>query len=619
MKNINKDNVSDDSPKSDKEYVIAEYENDEAYLLEPNTNQLRSQIQNEDLEYEPLNQNENHIEKENEIQNYRNEAYDLDIENKDNNEAMSDNKFSQKSINIIDSRNTLQQEHQSLRQFISLSSLSKCQYCNEEFNTSTNLPLLFKCGHFFCKQCTESNFIEDNNIKCPNNCAIIQTTSDLKVLEKLISDLPQLSHESLLEEPQYHKLPVQKTNQIPSVGKDDIYCKIHKDQKLTHFVEETREVICVYCAINKMRNGQKLDVKEINEKCKEYIEDIERITDSNKKFYEMLQQIQDISVNNKTITENKVTDLYDKIIQYLNDNKNNLLSKIKELSNENENNLQQKQDYLINKIESGDNLTKELNSTSNSASKFNELADKYNTFIRDANDNTLQEVIVNEYNFSHNDENKIMKYLNEFGDLKSKKKTYSNTIPINNENILSLSSMIQNENLIIDNNDTPSTTTNNINFNLNKPSTIISSSNRKKSSGSNPKIYKNYYTSTIKNDVLDNGNNFDFVIPSGFSHVNTGNNTLTNENNRDNLITVGNNSNNHNHHQHNRYQNQQMRMKYVDIDNIKRSSAKHYDNDLDNNNNMNINQTGKISNLDKYNFTPKVEQNYYTSARKKNF
>ena len=60
-----------------------------------------------------------------------------------------------------------------------------------------------------------------------------------------------------------------------------------------------------------------------------------------------------------------------------------------------------------------------------------------------------------------------------------------------------------------------------------------------------------------------------------------------------------------------------MRMKYVDIDNIKRSSAKHYDNDLDNN--MNINQTGKISNLDKYNFTPKVEQNYYTSARKKNF
>ena len=87
MKNINKDNVSDDFPKSDKEYVIAEYENDEAYLLEPNTNQLRSQIQNEDLEYEPLNQNENHIEKENEIQNYRNEAYDLDIENKDNNEA----------------------------------------------------------------------------------------------------------------------------------------------------------------------------------------------------------------------------------------------------------------------------------------------------------------------------------------------------------------------------------------------------------------------------------------------------------------------------------------------------------------------------------------------------
>ena len=79
-----------------------------------------------------------------------------------------------------------------------------------------------------------------------------------------------------------------------------------------------------------MRNGQKLDVKEINEKCREYIEDIGRITESNKKFYEMLQQVQDISVNNKTIMENKVTDIYDKLIQYLSDNKQNLLSKIKE-------------------------------------------------------------------------------------------------------------------------------------------------------------------------------------------------------------------------------------------------------------------------------------------------
>ena len=54
------------------------------------------------------------------------ETYDLDIENKDNNEAISNNQFPQKRINIIDSRNPLQHEHQSLRQFISLSSLSKC-------------------------------------------------------------------------------------------------------------------------------------------------------------------------------------------------------------------------------------------------------------------------------------------------------------------------------------------------------------------------------------------------------------------------------------------------------------------------------------------------------------
>ena len=35
--------------------------------------------------------------------------------------------------------------------FISLTSLSKCQCCNSDFNSNENLPILLQCSHFFVK------------------------------------------------------------------------------------------------------------------------------------------------------------------------------------------------------------------------------------------------------------------------------------------------------------------------------------------------------------------------------------------------------------------------------------------------------------------------------------
>ena len=46
---------------------------------------------------------------------------------------------------------------------------------------------------------------------------------------------------------------------------------IQPEQKITHFVEETSELICIHCAFNKLKNNQNIQIKEIPEKCKEYL------------------------------------------------------------------------------------------------------------------------------------------------------------------------------------------------------------------------------------------------------------------------------------------------------------------------------------------------------------
>ena len=49
------------------------------------------------------------------------------------------------------------------------------------------------------------------------------------------------------------------------------FCNIHPEQKITHFVEDTKELICIHCAFNKLKNNPTIQIKEISEKCKEYL------------------------------------------------------------------------------------------------------------------------------------------------------------------------------------------------------------------------------------------------------------------------------------------------------------------------------------------------------------
>ena len=342
--------------------------------------------------------------------------------------------------------------------FISLASLSRCQCCNSEFNSNENLPILLQCNHFFCKKCIETYFIEENvGIKCPIDGIVAKNLDDLVVIKKLIDDdlYQQINNnynksdnnENYIEENQNYNINSVENKESENYEISDDCCPIHKDQKLTHYVEDTRELICVYCAFNKLKNNSKMVIKEITEKIRDYVNDLDILLENNQKYAESLQSVYNEMNINKENEENKVIEIYDQLIAYLINCKNVCLNKIDDLFKNNTKYISDKLDYFSEKIQNGEKIKEELIEISNEPTgRLNQIIDKFNNFIRDINDNGKYDLNINQYKFVHDDENKVIKYLNNFADLKSKKKIIKFNINNNIKNIINTSPLPTNEN-----------------------------------------------------------------------------------------------------------------------------------------------------------------------------
>ena len=124
---------------------------------------------------------------------------------------------------------------------VTLNFLSICQCCKDPFNSTDCIPYLFKCGHFFCKKCIVEQFIDEEGIKCPNDGLVAKSISELKILNNFITD----------------KTVTQRTT-----NSSCIYCNYHKGQKLTHYIEETKELICIYCAFEKFKQNPNYEINK---------------------------------------------------------------------------------------------------------------------------------------------------------------------------------------------------------------------------------------------------------------------------------------------------------------------------------------------------------------------
>ena len=436
---------------------------------------------------------------------------------------------------------------------VTLKFISICQFCKNNFNSTIHLPYLLKCGHFFCLKCIKENFTDEEGIKCPNDGLVALSVKELKLLNNLITDKTLPSQRGTKE--------IEDNININGINNDEKIdtknsCKIHKGQKLTHIIIDTKQLVCVYCAFDIVRKNPKCEVKEIKEKFDELVIDADKIINLNQNNIKIIQDtLKDIKKNKET--EEKNINLYfDHIFKYLNSKKGEYLSQIDSFFTDNAKKLKQKLEIFSDQIEQGESLKALIDNyeTNNNFDEIMETYIKLDAIKKREKDNN--EISLQEYKFSHDDETKIMKYINNFGDIKTVSKNIhfqsdkkdifnlkvsSNVAPIVEDQKKSYFNFNTNPMLVNNNNNNKNSSrlTNNSNekeemeneINYNN-SNISNNNNKKQGSYSNNynfnfnKINPMSNNSTGKRNIKPNfGNNNNF-----FRHITNNNNEFNNGN-----------------------------------------------------------------------------------------
>ena len=377
------------------------YENDEMYMLgdvkecyeEENESEKESNNSNGNnkklinQEIHELDSNNNPNTYSNNINNNNNEITPNDNEYKTKfNFNKNPTKFSFNQSNNEEENE--EDENSENLPLISLKYLSKCQCCQNVFNGNINIPYLFQCGHFFCKKCIEENFTDEEGIKCPNDGLIAYSLDELKILNNLINDNKYIES---------------------SNRKFDLFCQIHKGEKLTHFIENTKEMICVYCAFDKCKKNPNCEIKEIKDKVISINNNIDNIINDNQNLIEIIQQGLNNIKNNKESEERKIEFFFEKVFTILSNKKIEMINQIDTFYNENIRKLNQEINFFSNIIDECDNLKNEIE---NVQINFLEILDYYNKIKYELKDLKTIKIQLQETKFIYQQENKILNKYN---------------------------------------------------------------------------------------------------------------------------------------------------------------------------------------------------------------
>ena len=410
--------------------------NNNNYKNEKNTeNDINNKIQEKKLNLEIQNEIQGLDEVENENEEYQENQINQESNNYLKNEEQKVNNQNKNNINInsnnnkkIDVQKIIENNNNNIRQenenafeegeqqdeedeeenlpLVTLKNISVCQCCKNPFDSTNHLPYLFKCGHFFCKECIEEQFTDEEGIKCPIDGLVAQTFKDFKLLNNLITD---------------KTIPSQRNNKNKNSNNNlNNTCKIHKGQKLTHIVDNTKEIVCVYCAFDLVRKNPNCEVRELKEKFEEFKNKAEKIININQNNVEIIQKsLKDIK-DNKNNEEKKINFYFEHILKYISTKKEEILSKIDSIFTANATKLSQKLENFSIQIELGENLKSLIDEyNKNNTYGYNDIYESYLKLesLNEAEKNN--KVNLQEYKFIHDDETKMIKYINNFGDIKS--------------------------------------------------------------------------------------------------------------------------------------------------------------------------------------------------------
>ena len=438
------------NPFKDKKYMIndinSDLDNEENMENEEEENQ-----ENENLSFGNENENENAKlninENENEKANdYTNNEIENNIQlnkNKYNNLEINNN-MNQKENNKNDNQNQNEEfdenDSDSGVPLVTLNFLSICQCCKNSFNSKDNIPYLFKCGHFFCKQCIIEQFTDEEGIKCPNDGLIANSISDLKILNNFITDKTVTQRTSSLfstpdgqQEKNKKNLKIKKEINNNEINQNNLNntpykcCEIHKGQKLTHFIEETKELICVYCAFERFKQNQGIEIKEINDKCHDMESDMDSIIEENQYNVGIIQNSLKEIKKNKENEEKKIIEIFDRFIEIIKTKKEEYLNKIDALFTNNAEKLSQKLELFSNKIEKSESVKEKINIFLNNkdSSQFLQLYEYYNKIINELQSVHSLKLNLQKYKFNYDDEMSISRMISKLGEIKLTPKIFS--------------------------------------------------------------------------------------------------------------------------------------------------------------------------------------------------
>ena len=188
-------------------------------------------------------------------------------------------------------------------------------------------------------------------------------------------------------------------------------CRLHNNQILSHYIEDTTEVICVYCAFNKFKSNPSLKIKEINEKCKEIVNELDSILNENQNYILILKNTIDRIRDNKINEEKKINNYFDSLFKFLEDKKNEYLSVIDDIFFNNTDIITDKLDKFSAKMEDAEYLKGAINLVKENYTHLNEVLYKFNKFKKEVSSFVFN-IEVQEYTFINENFNNVYKLLN---------------------------------------------------------------------------------------------------------------------------------------------------------------------------------------------------------------
>ena len=395
-------------------------------------NKLTSQ--NNEINYENTSDDNNNII--NQENNNTDENNQITTENKIDNDT--DLKEEEEIENDINNEQKSEDEEESQETeeelpLITLNFISVCQCCKNKFDKRNHIPYLLKCGHFFCLNCINQYFTDKTGIVCPSDGPVAKSINDLKLLKYLI-----FNSKSKTKKDSKNKMQIPKNNDYEKIDyynymkrnlknyDSDINnnintrnnkCHIHKNQKLTHIICDTNEIICVNCAFEMLKLNPTLQIKELKEKYNELSDFIDNIMNKSQKNIDLIQNTIDLIKKNKENEMKKVKLFYNSLIKFLENEKKTKMQKIESISKDNLNNLEQKLLIFNEIIEQGEEFQNNLDKDDiNINQNYSSVINNYNNILK-----------LNQSNNSDHSNNKL-KYIKFINKNASQVKEYINKI-----------------------------------------------------------------------------------------------------------------------------------------------------------------------------------------------